>query len=267
MRGDPLLTVMVRAVRAAARILIRDFGEVENLQAAQKGLGDFVTESDKAAENSLRESLGKARGDFGFLLEEGGAIEGTDPSSRWLVDPLDGTLNFMHGVPHFAISVAAEVKGELMAGVIYDPIKDELFYASKGGGAFINETRLSVSKRQTLTSALLSYGVKPGGEERTLKEVGELAPRTAGIRRFGAAALDLAWVAAGRSDGFWERDLHPWDLAAGTLLVREAGGFAKGLKGDDPVAEGAVVAANPQLFPLLRRVIAESRHDPVGKHL
>ncbi len=143
------------------------------------------------------------------------------------MDPLDGTLNFMHGVPHFAISVAAEVKGELMAGVIYDPIKDELFYASKGGGAFINETRLSVSKRQTLTSALLSYGVKPGGEERTLKEVGELAPRTAGIRRFGAAALDLAWVAAGRSDGFWERDLHPWDLAAGTPISARSRRFCQ----------------------------------------
>lgn len=253
----PLLTVMVRSVRAAARILVRDFGEAENLQAAQKGLGDFVTESDKAVEAALRESLGEARPNFGFLLEEGGEIKGKDPLRRWLVDPLDGTLNFMHGIPHFAISVAAEEEKALTAAVVYDPIKDELFYAAKGEGAFMNDSRIRVSNRSRLSEAVLAFGYAPSGNDsaKTLREAGELADKTAGLRRYGAAALDLAWVAGGRFDGFWERNLHPWDLAAGILLVREAGGFARGAGGGEPLAEGAVIAANPQLFADLGKIV------------
>ena len=247
---------MVRAVREAAKILVRDFGEVEQLQVAKKGLGDFVTESDRAVESSLKTSLGEARPKFGFLFEESGAVRGEDSGSRWLVDPLDGTLNFMHSIPHFAISVAAEENGVLSAGVVCDPIKDELFYAAKGYGAFMNDSRLRVSARSRLADAVLSFGVSPAANSKTLQEVGALVPITAGVRRFGSAALDLAWLAAGRNDGFWERGLNPWDLAAGVLLVREAGGFAKGIEGEDPLAEGAVIAANPHLFPILRRAVS-----------
>jgi myo-inositol-1(or 4)-monophosphatase len=226
---SPLLNVMVRAAEKAARNLKRDFGEVENLQVSRKGPADFVSAADQRAEKTVRQELQKARPEFGLLMEEAGEVAGSDPrGGRFIVDPLDGTTNFLHGLPHFAISIAAEQGGTLIAGVIYDPVKEELFIAEKGNGAFLNDRRIRVSARSRLDSALIATGAPfmgHGDRPTFLREVDLVMAETAGIRRFGSAALDLAYVATGRNDGFWERDLNYWDTAAGVVLVREAGGF------------------------------------------
>jgi myo-inositol-1(or 4)-monophosphatase len=237
---------MIAAARKASRGLRRDFGEVENLQVSKKGPADFVTAADKKAEEVIFQELSKARPGYGFLMEERGEVEGTDKSHRWVVDPLDGTLNFMHGVPHFAISIGLEREGQPVAGVIYNPISDDLFYAERGKAAFHNDKRMRVSSRRGLSEAVVATGIpfkgKPG-QARFLTELHVLMPEVAGVRRFGSAALDLAWVAAGRFDAFWERDLKPWDTCAGVVMVREAGGVARDLDGGtDPVASGAIVA-------------------------
>jgi myo-inositol-1(or 4)-monophosphatase len=237
---------MIAAARKAARGLRRDFGEVENLQVSRKGPADFVTAADQKAEETLYQELSKARPGYGFLMEERGAVEGTDTSHRWVVDPLDGTLNFMHGIPHFAISIGLERNGQPIAGVIYNPISDDLFYAEKGKAAFHNDRRMRVSARQGLADAVIATGIpyrgRPG-HAQFLTELHALMPEVAGVRRFGAASLDLAWVAAGRFDAFWEQGLGPWDIAAGVVIVREAGGVARDLAGGaDPVASGAVIA-------------------------
>jgi myo-inositol-1(or 4)-monophosphatase len=255
---SPTLNVMIAAARKAARSLARDFGEVENLQVSRKGPADFVSSADHKAEKTLFEELSKARPGYSFLMEERGAVEGTDKSHRWIVDPLDGTTNFLHGIPHFAISIGLEREGVLVAGVVYNVVRDELFWAEKGQGAYLNDKRLRVTARSDLRDALFGTGApyhgRPG-HEVFLREVERVIAVSSGIRRFGAASLDLAYVAAGRFDGFWERGLSAWDVAAGAVLVREAGGLAKEIDGGDFLQTGAIVAANERLLPLLTKTI------------
>src|SRR5262249_23873787 len=236
-----LLTVMIAAARKAARALARDFGEVENLQVSRKGPADFVSNADLKAEQTLFEELSRVRPGYGFLMEERGAIEGTDKTHRWIVDPLDGTLNFLHAIPHFAISIALEREGVLVAGVVYNVVRDELFWAEKGQGAYLNDKRLRVSPRAALTDAVIAPGAPYIGPPRPdvfLKEAERVMAQSAGLRRWGAASLDLAYVAAGRFDGFWERYLKAWDVAAGAVIVREAGGFVAELDGGDFMQTG-----------------------------
>jgi len=255
MARSALMTVMIQAVRKAGRALARDFGEVENLQVSMKGPANFVTAADRKAEETLRAELSRARPGWGFLMEEGGTIEGTDPNHRWIVDPLDGTTNFLHGIPIFAISVALERQGQIVAGVIYNPVTDELYAAERGGGAFLNDRRLRVANRQNLFEAVIGTGIPHlgiGDHGQYLKELRQVMGQVAGVRRLGAAALDLAFVAAGRYDAFWERGLYAWDVAAGILLVREAGGFVSDVEGRDRMLERAgIVAGNETLHRAL----------------
>jgi myo-inositol-1(or 4)-monophosphatase len=248
MARSAILNVMVGAATKAARSLRRDFGEVENLQVSRKGPADFVSQADIRAEELIRAELERARPAYGFLMEETGESPGSDPQHRWIVDPLDGTSNFLHGIPQFAISIALERQGRIHAAVVYDPVKEELFTAERGGGAFVNDRRMRVAGRSNLADCLIATGMPYRGHGELgpyLKELTAIMPQVAGIRRFGAAALDLAWVAAGRFDGFWEHALQPWDIAAGLLLVREAGGFVTDFAGrDDILASGDVVAGN-----------------------
>jgi myo-inositol-1(or 4)-monophosphatase len=250
-----LLKVMSDAARKAARGLNRDFGELAELQVSRKGAADFVSAADIKAEQSIFESLTKARPGYGFLGEERGLIEGTDKTHTWIVDPLDGTTNFLHAIPHFAINIALQREGAVVAAVTYNPVSNELFWAEKGKGAFVNDRRLRVAARQRLDESVLATGIPflgHGQHARFLKELHQISQRVAGVRRFGAAALDMAWVAAGRMDGFWERDLSAWDLAAGLLLVTEAGGKVTTAEGgDDVLAAGSVCAANLDLHPLI----------------
>ena len=260
MAGSANLNLMIQAARRAARRLVRDFNEVENLQVSVKGVGDFVSNADRRAEQTIRDHLMETRPNYGFLGEEGSLIEGTDPTRRWIVDPLDGTTNFLHGIPHWAISIGLEHKGEIVAAVVYDPAKDEMFTAEKGEGAWMNDRRLRVSARREPTQLLLGTGIPFGGRDGLPELMGEFArllPRTAGIRRLGVASLDLAYVASGRLDGFWERALQPWDIAAGILLVREAGGLVgrigETVPGENPLPSGDVIAANPDTYKFLGR--------------
>jgi myo-inositol-1(or 4)-monophosphatase len=247
-QASALLNVMIAAARKTGRVLARDFGEVENLQVSKKGPGDFVTAADLKAEKTLFEELSKARPGYCFVMEERGVVEGSDKSHRWHVDPLDGTLNFMHGLPHFAISIGLEREGVLVAGVVYDVIKNELFWAEKGQGAYLNDRRLRVGARTDLGAAMLATG-RLENDPAALARVVAAAPP---VRRFGSAALDLSYVAAGRFDGFWERKLNSWDIAAGVVIVREAGGVAREMDGGDFLQTGHIVAANEKLIgPLI----------------
>lgn len=252
MQGSANLNVMVKAARAAGRSLVKDFREVENLQVSSKGAGDFVSRADIAAEKIVRDILMEARPNYGWVGEESDAEAGKDPTRRWIVDPLDGTTNFLHGLPHWAVSIALEHKGELVAAVVFDPAKDEMFVAEKGQGAWLNASRLRVSDRRKMIESIFATGVPFGGRSdlpETLQDMARLLPTCAGVRRFGAAALDLAYVAAGRYEGYWERGLNEWDVAAGILLVREAGGFVEGVdKAVDPLASGSMIAANASIF-------------------
>jgi myo-inositol-1(or 4)-monophosphatase len=254
------ITVMVQAAQRAARHLVRDFGEVENLQVSRKGPGDFVSAADRRAEDILRRELGRARPSFGFLLEESGAVGTGDEELRWIVDPLDGTTNFLHGLPHFAISIGLERRGELVAGVVYDPIKDELYAAEKGAGAYLNDRRIRVSARTELESAMIATGIPvldwAGREQNYMAELDKVSGAVAGVRRFGTASLDFAYVAAGRYEGFWEYGLKPWDMAAGIVLVREAGGLVGRLDGDpDLLAPATLVAGNTAIQPRLAELL------------
>ena len=262
------INVMARAVGKAAKGLVRDFGEVEQLQVSRKGPADFVSSADLRAEKILREELHKARPDFGFLMEEGGERKGRDPGARWIVDPLDGTTNFLHGVPHWCISVALEREGEIVAGMIYEPLRDEMFWAEKGGGAFNNQQRLRVSGRRRLEDALVATGIpfkgRPG-HRAFLGQIEAVMAEVAGIRRFGSAALDLAYVAAGRYDGYWETGLSPWDCAAGILLVGEAGGFVSEIGGGrDPLHGGSILAASDQMHLQLGKVLRAAAKKTAG---
>lgn len=266
---SPLINVMVRAAEKAARNLKRDFGEVENLQVSRKGPADFVSAADQRAERILRQELQKVRPEFGLLMEESGQVASSDERGRrFIVDPLDGTTNFLHGIPHFAISIAMEQADELVAGVIYDPIKEELFTAEKGNGAFLNDRRLRTAARDRLDAALIATGAPfkgHGDRAAFLRELDIVMAETAGIRRQGSAALDLAYVAAGRYDGFWERDLHYWDTAAGVVLVREAGGFIGEVEKRPYTPDSpSILAASTGIEAALQRLLNRA-HKQAGR--
>lgn len=250
----------------AAKGLTRDFGELDHLQVSKKGPSNFVTHADLRSEKTLIYELKKARPAYGFLVEESGVIEGEDKNHRWIIDPLDGTTNFMHALAHFCISVALEKtlpngKREITAGVVYDPIANELFWAEKGGGAYVNDRRLKVSARTQILDSLLVTGVPRHGRKAYalgLKMLHAVARASIGVRSFGAAALDLAYVAAGRVDGFWQTGLSPWDYAAGTLLVKEAGGMVCGIgEKEDYLESGNIIAANPHIHEKLCSVLRQ----------
>jgi len=259
---SPTLNVIIAAARKAGRPLIRDFGELENLQISMKGPGDFVTSADKRTEKILIEELSKARPGYGFLAEEGGTAEGKDKSHRFIIDPIDGTTNFMHGIPQFAISIALERESQIVSAVVYNPVTDDLFMAEKGHGAFLNNKRLRVASRKDLPACLFATGLPSIGREghaRAMAETAAVLGASAGIRRFGAASLDMAYVAAGRFDGYWEHGIKIWDSAAGLVLLREAGGVVSDFTGrTDGLSGQDIVCANehihPQLLKLLRGV-------------
>jgi len=265
LRLSPHMTVMANAAHKAARRLLRDFAEVEQLQVSVKGPSDFVSQADLRAEQTLKEELNKARPGYAFVMEESGASGSDNWAWRWVVDPLDGTTNFLHGMPHWCISIGLERRlpdggSELAAGLVYAPPTDEMFWAEKGAGAFVNERRLRVSARRELKEAVFATGIPFAAvvqPRRTAfsRTLALLMPQVAGVRRFGAAALDLAWVAAGRFDGYWELGVKRWDIAAGLLLVREAGGYATDVGEADPRDTGDVVAANPHLHAKLREAV------------
>jgi myo-inositol-1(or 4)-monophosphatase len=272
---SPHMTIMANAAQKASKRLLRDFNEVEQLQVSVKGPGDFVSQADLRAEATIRQELDRARPGYAFLMEESGASGSDNWSWRWVVDPLDGTTNFLHGIPHWAISIGLERRlpdggSELAAGLVYAPVVDELFWAEKGVGAFVNERRLRVSARRDLKDAVFATGIPFAAATAAnrlafARTLGVLMPMVAGVRRFGAAALDLAWVAAGRYDGYWELGVKPWDIAAGLLLVRESGGYATDPEDGEPRDTGNVVAANPHLHPKLRDVVLDGVHA-AGRH-
>lgn len=266
MPTSALMNVMIAAARKAARSLARDFGEVAQLQVSVKGPANFVSAADRRAEEILHRELAKARPGYGFLMEEGGAIEGADKTHRWLIDPLDGTTNFLHSIPLFAISVGLEREGQLVAGLIYNPVADELYVAEKGKGAFLNDRRLRVAARQSLGDAVVATGIPHrgrGGHPRFLREAGAVMREVAGIRRTGAASLDLAWTASGRFDAYWEHDLQPWDIAAGILIVREAGGLVTDTEGGSRMMDtGGVLAGNASITSGLLAVLTAARQAP-----
>jgi myo-inositol-1(or 4)-monophosphatase len=265
---SPLINVMERAARKAGRGLLRDFGEVEQLQVTTKGPADFVSNADHKAERTIHDELKRVRPDFGFLMEESGEIPGTSDLYRWVVDPLDGTTNFLHGIPHFCISIGVEGRSviggkamsEIVAGIVYDPVHDHSYWAEKGAGAYLNDRRLRVSGRRDLATSLLASGLPTLGRadpDVHQAQTRALMEKVAGIRRFGASALDLAWVAAGRFDAFWEVALSPWDIAAGILLVREAGGFVTEIDGgNNMMASGSLLASNGQIHAEVRHILA-----------
>lgn len=260
MQGSANLNVMIKAARMAARSLQKDFREVEQLQVSSKGPGDFVSRADRAAQQVIKEELMGARPNYGFLGEEEAEIVGKDPTRRWIVDPLDGTTNFLHAMPHWAISIALEHKGEIVAGVIYDPAKDEMFFAEKGAGAWLNDTqRLRVSARKKMSEAVFSAGFPPDGGRylpAVLRDLARLMPMCSGMRRNGAASLDLCWVAAGRFEGYWEYNLKPWDIAAGILIAREAGAFVEPIREDQSLLEdGHLICGTEAIFDQFAKVI------------
>jgi myo-inositol-1(or 4)-monophosphatase len=262
MLRSALLNVMIKAARKAARTLKRDFGEVEHLQVSLKGPANFVTAADRRAEEILHAELIQARPGYSFLGEEGGRREGTDKTHCWIVDPLDGTSNFLHGIPHFAISIALAREATIVAGLVYNPANDDLFTAERGKGAFLNDQRLRVAARRRLADSVIACGLPHMGRgdlALASREITAVQDKVAGLRRFGAAALDLAWIAAGRVDAYWERDLSPWDMAAGVILVREAGGYATDLDGrEDPLAAGDILAGNEMIHHELMRVLKDA---------
>jgi myo-inositol-1(or 4)-monophosphatase len=259
MARSAILNVMVQAAMKAGRSLARDFGEVQNLQVSLKGPGDYVSQADKKAEEIVYTELRRARPDYSFLMEESGVVEGSDSQHRWLVDPLDGTTNFLHGIPIFAVSIALERQGQIVAGVIFNPAMDELYTAERGGGAFLNDRRLRVSGRSKLVDSVIGTGVPHlgrGDHGNYLLQMRNVMAEVSGIRRMGAAALDLAYVAAGRLDGFWEEGLSPWDIGAGIIMIREAGGFVTNLDGEQDVIESkAIIAGNEAIQRALLKTL------------
>lgn len=263
MARSALLNIMVQAVTKAGRALSRDFGEVENLQVSVKGPGEFVSAADTRAEETLVAELQKARPSYPFVTEETGAIDGSDKSHCWIIDPLDGTTNFLHGIPIFAISVALRRDDQIIAGVVFNPVSNELFVAERGQGAYLNDRRIRVAGRSELTNAVIATGIPHRGRsdhEPFVAELPYLMARVAGIRRCGSAAIDLAWLAAGRFDGFWERGLQSWDMAAGLLIIEEAGGLVTDVDGGNTMlASGSVVAGNSKLHQQLLRALRDAR--------
>jgi len=264
MARSAILNVMVQAATKAGRSLARDFGEVQNLQVSLKGPGDYVSQADRKAEEIIYTELSRARPGYSFLMEERGAVAGDDDQHRWIVDPLDGTTNFLHGIPIFAISIALERQGQLVAGLIYNPAMDELYTAERGGGAFMNDRRLRVAGRSKLADTVIGTGVPHlgrGQHGNYLVELRNVMAEVSGIRRLGAAALDLAYVAAGRMDGFWEDGLSPWDVAAGTLMIREAGGFVTDRDGGAEIYDGRTIVAGNEA---IHRALLKAIRKPIG---
>jgi myo-inositol-1(or 4)-monophosphatase len=259
MLHSALINVMVKAARRAGRSLKRDLGEVENLQVSLKGPANFVSMADRRAEEMLCSDLARARPGYGFIGEEGGTRKGDDKTHTWIVDPLDGTTNFLHGIAHFAISIALQREGTVIAGVIYNPANEELYTAERGKGAFLNDQRLRVAGRRKLGECVIACGlphIGRGNHELSRMEMAELQGKVAGLRRFGAASLDMAFVAAGRLDGYWERNLQAWDMAAGQIVVREAGGIVSGIAGDDdPLKTGSVICGNEFVHAELVKIL------------
>ena len=268
MQHSAVINVMIKAARRAGRSLKRDLGEIEHLQVSLKGPRNFVTAADRRAEGMLRDDLEKARPGYGFLGEEGGMHEGADKSHRWIVDPLDGTTNFLHGIPHFAVSIALEREGTIVAGLVYNPANDDLFIAERGKGAFHNDRRLRVAARTKLDEAVVACGLPHYGRGDLVlgrREIAAAQEHFAGLRRYGAATLDLAWIAAGRLDAYWERDLSPWDIASGIILVREAGGFVSDIDGKDTMLiKGSVVAGNDTMHRELLRLLKAAAKEPAA---
>lgn len=272
---SPNLYVMIQAVQKAGRELVHDFGELEKLQVSQKGAADFASDADMASERILREYLQKARPGYGFLQEEGGEIAGTDTSHRWIVDPLDGTMNFLHAIPHFSISLALQQDKEIIAGVVYNPVSNDLFYAEKGFGAWAmtqsGSVRIRVSNRTKLNESLVVTGVPHLGHgfpDRFIRQLTPFMTRAGGVRRMGSAALDLAYVAAGRFDCYWEEDIKLWDIAAGMLLVREAGGRLCTVNGEEDTAKlmtaGSIVATNALQYEVFKKMISDASKSVVS---
>ncbi|MBN7786018.1 inositol monophosphatase [Ponticoccus gilvus] len=260
MQGSANLNIMMKAARKAGRSLVKDFREVENLQVSRKGTSDFVTRADIEADRILREELMGARPTYGWVGEESGEAEGEDPTRRWIVDALDGTTNFLHGMPHWAVSIALEHKGQIVSGVVYDAAKDEMFYAERGAGAWLNDSRrLRVSGRRAMNEALVATGIPFAGKHTlpaTLKDLARVMPEVAGLRPSGSAALDLAYVAAGRFEGYWERELKIWDIAAGSLIAKEAGALVEGVReGQDFLESGSILCANGEIFTPLSKLL------------
>src|ERR1700680_1409808 len=264
MLQSALLNVMIKAARRAGRSLKRDLGEIEHLQVSLKGPANFVTMADRRAEEMLYEDLTKARPGYGFIGEEGGTREGADQSHTWIVDPLEGTTNFLHGIPQFAISIGLQREGTIIAGVIYNPANDELYIAERGKGAFLNDQRLRVAGSRKVHECVVACGlphIGRGDHELARQEMAALQNKVAGFRRFGAASLDMAFVAAGRLDGYWERNLQPWDMAAGQIMGREAGGTVSGIEGnDDALKSGNVICGNEFVHAELVKIL-----KPLGK--
>ena len=262
MQGSANLTVMIKAARMAARSLAKDFREVENLQVSSKSAGDFVSRADISAENIIRKELTEARPTYGWVGEESGETKGEDPTRRWIVDPLDGTTNFLHGLPHWAVSIALEHRGKIVAGVVYDVAKDEMFVAEKGGGAWMNDARIRVSDRRNMRESIYATGLPFSGNPdlpATLRDLATLLPSCAGVRRWGTASLDLTYVAAGRYDGFWERDLKIWDTAAGIVIAREAGAIVEGINPKQSAEKtGNVICAPAVQFDAFAKLIRTS---------
>ena len=263
MQGTANLNIMMKAARKAGRSLVKDFREVENLQVSMKGSGDFVAKAAIATEAILKEELMGARPTYGWVAEEGGEIAGEDPTRRWIVDPLDGTTNFMHGLPHWAVSIALEHKGQIVSAVVYDAAKDEMFFAEKGAGAWLNDTqRMRVSGRRRMIEAVFAAPV-PFAAKKTLpatfRDLAKVMPEVSGVRQWGVSSLDLCYVAAGRFDGYWERELQIWDIAAGHLIAKEAGALIEGIREDqDPFENGSVLAANGELFKPLAKLLRDA---------
>jgi len=261
MARSALINVMVQAAMNAGRSLVRDFGEVQNLQVSVKGPGDYVSQADRKAEEIIHAELSRARPGYAFLMEERGSVAGEDDQHRWIVDPLDGTTNFLHGIPVFAISIALERQGQIVAGVVYNPAMDELYTAERGGGAYLNDRRLRVAARSRLSDAVIGCGLPHlgrGHHGNFLIELRNVMSEVSGVRRMGSASLDLAYVAAGRFDGFWERGLSPWDIAAGILLIREAGGFVSDMKGGQAMLEdGSIIAGNEPIHRALLKTVTK----------
>ncbi|MFC6490149.1 inositol monophosphatase family protein [Nitratireductor sp. GCM10026969] len=259
MPRSAIINVMVQAAMKAGRSLARDFGEVQNLQVSLKGPGDYVSQADRRAEEIVYAELSRVRPGYSFLMEERGVVEGDDPQHRWLVDPLDGTTNFLHGIPVFAVSIALERQGQLVAGVVYNPVMDELYTAERGAGAFFNDRRMRVAARTRLSDAVLGTGIPHlgrGNHGQTLLDMRNVMGEVSGIRRLGSASLDLAYVAAGRFDGFWEDALSPWDIAAGVLMIREAGGYVTDRSGNHDVLEASsIVAGNETIHRALLKAL------------
>jgi len=267
MPASALMTVMLAAARKAGRSLARDFGEVEQLQVSLKGPANFVSAADTRAEEILFTELSHARPGYGFLMEERGEVQGADRTHRWIVDPLDGTTNFLHGIPHFAVSIALERDGELVAGLIFNPANQEVFAAERGKGAYVNDRRrLRVAARTEMSASVIASGIPHSGRpghELFLRELQAVMATSAGVRRMGAASLDLAWTAAGRLDGFWERDLKPWDIAAGIVILREAGGYVSDAGGKDGMLDkGSIVAGNEAIHRHLLKLIRTAAAEP-----